>query len=168
MKAENYIEIRQAYLKFIGYLVATITLAVTIAYFFMKTSSVEVQNILGKVNDYDKVYTKQIGLTLSVDSIYQYISLLNTSPKINDLLLQDAISRKKMFILDNLNSIDQKDCLIYKKVINEINIFLKVKDSIRIATMQEELVRNDLLRCVDDNKHVTRKLSSGGLTFDKK
>ena len=168
MKSENRKEVRIAYLKFTGYLITTIALTVFITYFFMKTSSVEVENILDKTEEYDNIYSKQLALVTSVDSVFQYVSLLNTSPKINDLLLQSVISRKKMDLLDNLNSMNDKDCKIYKKVINDMNIFLRIKDSIRIVNMQEELVRSDLLRCVDENKQVVRKLSAGGLRFEKK
>lgn len=168
MKTENSKEVRIAYLKFTGYLLATIVLTVFIIYFFMKASSVEVESILSKTEEYDKIYSKQLMLTASVDSVFQYVSLLNTSPKINDLLLQSVISNKKMALLDNLNSMNDKDCRIYKKVINDMNIFLRIKDSIRIINIQEDLVRSDLLRCVDENKQVVRRLSVGGLTFEKK
>ncbi|RHH07902.1 type VI secretion system transmembrane protein TssQ [Bacteroides fragilis] len=168
MKTENSKEVRIAYLKFTGYLLATIVLTVFIIYFFMKASSVEVESILSKTEEYDKIYSKQLMLTASVDSVFQYVSLLNTSPKINDLLLQSVISNKKMALLDNLNSMNDKDCRIYKKVINDMNIFLRIKDSIRIINIQEDLVRSDLLRCVDENKQVVRRLSAGGLTFEKK
>jgi hypothetical protein len=134
----------------------------------MKTSSIEVQGILDKTEEYDKIYTNQLMLIESVDSIYQYTSLLNTSPQINDILLQSIISTRKMNLLDYLNSMDERDCRIYKKVINDLNVFLKIKDSIRITSIQEELVRSDLLRCVDENKQVSRKLSAGGLIFEKK
>src|SRR5699024_4539047 len=152
MKAKNNKAVRTAYFQFSGYLILTVTLAVGSLYFFMKTSSIEVKRILVKTEEYDKRYSRQILLTESVDSIYQYLSLLNTSPKINDLLLQDVISNKKMRLLDKLNTMDTKDCMIYMDLIHNLNTLLQVKDSIRIMTIQEELVRGDLLRCVDENK----------------
>lgn len=168
MKALNNQSVRRAYFQFSGYLVLTVALAVSSLYFFMKTSSVEVKRILDKTEEYDKIYTRQLLLTESVDSVYQYLSLLNTSPKINDLLLQNVISNRKMNLLENLNAMDTKDCKIYHRLINDLNIFLQVKDSIRIVKMQEELTREDLLRCVDENKQVSRKLSAGGLIYEKK
>lgn len=168
MKAKNNKAVRTAYFQFSGYLILTVTLAVGSLYFFMKTSSIEVKRILVKTEEYDKRYSRQILLTESVDSIYQYLSLLNTSPKINDLLLQDVISNKKMRLLDELHTMDTKDCMIYKDLIHNLNTLLQVKDSIRIMTIQEELVRGDLLRCVDENKKTSRKLSAGGLIYDKK
>lgn len=123
---------------------------------------------MDKTEEYDKIYSRQLILTESVDSIYQYLSLLNTSPKINDLLLQNVISNRKMNLLDNLNTMDAKDCRIYHRLISDLNVMLQVKDSIRIMKTQEQLVREDLLRCVDENKQVSRKISAGGLIYDKK
>lgn len=134
----------------------------------MKTSSIEVKKILEKTEEYDRIYTRQLSLIQSVDSIYEYMSLLNTSPKINDLLLQNVISKKKISLQDNLGSMDERDCMIYRKLVNDLNIFLRIKDSIRIVSIQESLVREDLLRCVDENKQISRKLSAGGLIFEKK
>lgn len=70
--------------------------------------------------------------------------------------------------MDNLGSMDERDCMIYRKLVNDLNIFLRIKDSIRIVSIQESLVREDLLRCVDENKQISRKLSAGGLIFEKK
>lgn len=168
MKATNNKAVRIGYIRFSGYLATTVALTVGIVFFFMKTSSIEVKNILDKTKEYDEIYMKQLALTASMDSIYQYTSLLNTSPKINDLLLQSIISNKKMTMQDRLHSMDAKDCLLFRKIINDLNRFLSIKDSIRIIAIQEELTRNDLLRCVEENKQASRKLSAGGLTFEKK
>lgn len=168
MKATNNKAVRMGYFRFSGYLATTVALTLGIVFFFMKTSSIEVKNILDKTKEYDEIYTKQLALAESIDSLFQYTSLLNTSPKINDLLLQSIISNKKMAMQDRLNTMDAKDCLLFRKITTDLNRFLSIKDSIRIITVQEELTRSDLLRCVDENKQVSRKLSAGGLTYEKK
>ena len=35
--------------------------------------------------EYDHVYVRELALANSVDSVYQYMKLMNTSPKINDV-----------------------------------------------------------------------------------
>ena len=167
MKALNNKAIRKEYFHFSGYFILTVMVTVSSLYFFMKTSSIEVKKILEKTEEYDRIYTRQLSLIQSVDSIYEYMSLLN-SPKINDLLLQNVISKKKISLQDNLGSMDERDCMVYRKLVNDLNIFLRIKDSIRIVSIQESLVREDLLRCVDENKQISRKLSAGGLIFEKK
>lgn len=168
MKAENNREVRKGYFRFTGFLIIIVSCTVLSLYGFMKTSSVEVGKILTKTKEYDQIYIRQLKLTESMDSIVSYLSLLNTSPKINDLLLQNVISRKKMILLENMGTMNEKDCKLYTKIASDLNTVLSIKDSIRITTMEENMVRTDLIRCVDENKQVSRKLSAGGLIFEKK
>ncbi len=168
MKAENNREVRKGYFRFTGFLIIIVSCTVLSLYGFMKTSSVEVGKILTKTKEYDQIYIRQLKLTESMDSIISYLSLLNTSPKINDLLLQNVISRKKMMLLENMGTMNEKDCKLYTKIASDLNTVLSIKDSIRITTMEENMVRTDLIRCVDENKQVSRKLSAGGLIFEKK
>lgn len=168
MKAENNREVRNGYFRFTGFLIIIVSCTVFSLYGFMKTSSVEVGKILTKTKEYDQIYIRQLKLTESMDSVISYLSLLNTSPKVNDLLLQNVISRKKMMLLENMGSMNEKDCKLYMKITSDLNTVLSIKDSIRITTTEEDMVRTDLIRCVDENKQVSRKLSAGGLIFDKK
>lgn len=168
MKAKNNKEVRKGYFRFTGFLILIVSCTVCVLYGFMKTSSVEVSKILTKTGEYDRVYIQQLKLVESMDSVINYLSLLNTSPKINDLLLQNVISRKKMTLMENMGLMNDKDCKLYNKVITDLNTLLSIKDSLRMLTMQEEMVRSDLIRCVDENKQVSRKLSAGGLIFEKK
>lgn len=168
MKAKNNREVRKGYVRFTGFLVLIVSCTVFSLYGFMKTSSVEVGEILAKTKEYDQIYIRQLKLTESMDTVINYISLLNTSPKINDLLLQNVISRKKMSLLENMSTMNEKDCKLYTKIMGDLNTLLSVKDSIRIISMEEDMVRSDLIRCVDENKQISRKLSAGGLTFNKK
>lgn len=167
MKPKNNEIIRKAYYQFSGYLMVCVALGVLIFYTFIKTSSVEVNKILAKTEEYDLVYVQEIDLANRVDSVLYYLSLLNSGPRINDLLLQSTISNQKMSLLNYMNSMDGKNCLVYKKVIGEMNVFLSSKDSIRMLSSEEEMARNELLRCVEDNRQAVRKLSVGGLTFNK-
>lgn len=168
MKAENNKEVRKGYLRFTGFLILIVSCTVCVLYGFMKTSSVEVSKILAKTGEYDRIYVQQLQMVESMDSVINYLSLLNTSPQINDLLLQNVISKKKLTIIEKMGTMNDKDCKLYNKVITDLNTLLSIKDSIRMFTMQEEMVRSDLIRCVDENKQVSRKLSAGGLIFEKK
>lgn len=87
MKPKNNTEVRKAYLRFSGYLTSCIVLAVTIFACFLKTSGTEVKRITEQTLEYDHVYARELALANSVDSVYQYMKLMNTSPKINDVLL---------------------------------------------------------------------------------
>lgn len=161
MKAKNDAEVRKAYLKFSYFLMACIVLAVLIFSCFLKSSSVEVKRIMEKAVEYDRIYAKEIELSESVDSVYQYMKLMNTSPKINDLLLQSVVSTRKMNLLRSLGQLDMKDCRLYSHLLNNMNIFLSARDSIRILNIKEEMVRKDLMQCIQDNWKTRRNLNIG-------
>ena len=161
MKPKNNSEVRKAYLKFAAYLMACVIFAVLIFACFLKTSGVEVKRITTKTQEYDRVYTREITLSNSVDSVYQYMKLMNTSPQINDVLLQGVISTKKMNILKNIQDMEERDCKLYRQLLGNINLFLGVKDSIRLLKIQEEMVKNDLMQCIKDNWKTRRNLNVG-------
>lgn len=128
---------------------------------FLKTSTIEVKSIMAKTLDYDRIYTKEIDLATGVDSVYQYMKLMNTSPRINDVLLQSIVSTRKMDLLKSTQNIDNADCVLYSNLLNQINTFLSIKDSIRIMKIQEDMVRQDLLQCIRDNRKTRRNMNIG-------
>lgn len=167
MKPKNNSTVRKAYVRFSCYLTVCIVWAIAVFSFFLKTASVEVKEILHKTVEYDRVYAKEIELANSVDSIYQYMKLMNTSPQINDILLQSVVSTRKMNVLKFTQDFDSKDCQLYGRLLNSVNLFLGVKDSIRLSKIQEELVREDLNRCIQDNRKTKRRLSVGSASIEK-
>ncbi len=167
MKSKNNQDVRQAILQFSYYLIALVFLAVCIFSGFMKTSSVEVDKILAKTQEYDHIRVKQIDLTESMDTLYFYTSLLNPDRKIYNTQMYNVISQRKQLFLETTSGMNEKDYRLYKKLAGQINTFLSMKDSIFQAASTEELVRIDLLRCISDNKKVTRRLSVEGISFDK-
>lgn len=124
--------------------------------------------IMAKTMEYDNIYSAELNMAAAVDSIYQYMSLMNSSPEINDLLLQSVVSNRKMQLQNRINGLDERDFLLYKKLAGNINVFLGVKDSIRLAEKEESVVREDLLRCVRENREISRKLKVGGITYERK
>lgn len=163
----NNKEVLQAVRKFSYYLIGLVALAVTMFAAFMKTSSVEIDHILEKTQEYDYIQMRQIALTESMDTLYFYSSLLNTDKKINTSLMFNVISERKNIFLAQTEKLLDKDCLIYKKLGVQMNVFLSVKDSIHISTREEDLLRADLLRCISDNRQAARTLSLGGLSYNK-
>jgi hypothetical protein len=167
MKAQNYEDIRKAILKFTYYLVASVVMTTCFFFFFIRTSSVEVSKILEKTKDYDQIQSIQLDLTEKMDSLFYYSSFLTVDSRINYRLVQNALSERKMQFSNMLSTLPAKDCLLYKKLAGQMNIFFDTKDSLVAATAELDAAREDLMRCVDDNRKVTRKLSIGGITFEK-
>lgn len=167
MRAKNAEDVYKSMLTFCYYLVASIALGVCIFSCFMKTSSVEVDRILAKAQEYDFIQTQQVSMTESVDTLYFYSSSLNSDPKINNSLMYNVISSRKLHLINVVNSMSERDCRLYKTLTSQMNTFLSIKDSIRLAMTEEEMVRTDLLRCISDNRNVTRQMAVGGLTYDR-
>lgn len=161
MRAKNDTEVKKAYLKFSYFLTACIVLAVLVFSCFLKTSTVEAKRIMVKAGEYDRIYAKAIEMSAGVDSVYQYMKLMNTSPKINDLLLQSVVNKRKMNLLRSLGELDAKDCRLYSHLLNNMNLFLSARDSVRILNIQEEMVRKDLIQCIQDNWKTRRNLNIG-------
>lgn len=161
MKPKNNKDVRNGYLRFSFLLAACIAWSVLFFSCFLKTSTIEVKSIMAKTLDYDRIYTKEIDLATGVDSVYQYMKLMNTSPRINDVLLQSIVSTRKMDLLKSTQNIDNADCFLYSNLLNQINTFLSIKDSIRIMKIQEDMVRQDLLQCIRDNRKTRRNMNIG-------
>ena len=167
MKAQNYETVRKAILVFTLYLTVSVVTATCFFFFFMRTSSEEVSRILEKVSEYDRIQSRQLDLTEKMDTLYYYASLLNPDSKINYRLMQNALSDRKIRFLSILSELPERDCRLYRKLAERLNIILDTKDSIIITSSELNTVREDLIRCVSDNRKVTRKISTGGLSFEK-
>lgn len=165
MHALNHKEITLGYLKFSGFLAICILTASLIYLCYTKTCEVEVDRIVDKTEEYDKIYVRQIDLSNRIDTLYRYTSMFNTN--LNDAHLLHSVSRRKQEILSMMEDMSGRDVRLYKKLMSEVNGFLGVKDSIRMAKTGEDLIKTDLLKCTEENKQLSRKLTIGGITLNK-
>ena len=126
-----------------------------------------IRKMKSKTEEYDKIYAGQIALVDKVDSLYNYLSLMGSNEQLNQIMLQKVVSTRKMELIEELQRMDTKDVLIYNNLASQINVFLETKEAIRKAVIEESLVRNDLMRCVQDNKQAARKLTLGNISVEK-
>ncbi|MFV0346095.1 MAG: type VI secretion system TssO, partial [Bacteroidales bacterium] len=157
MKSKNHKEVTNAYLKFSGYLIASVLLGVLIFFCYVQTNKVEVNRIVEKTQEYDKIYVQQLELVSKVDTLFSYTIGFNTN--LNDVELLNAVSSRKQQISSYMDGMSSKDVRLYQKLITEYNGFLGVKDSIRQATIDVEMIKRDLDKCVQDNSQASRKLT---------
>ncbi len=167
MKAKNNSQIRSAYILFSISLICTAFTGLLSVFFFTKTAKAELALIGEKTHEYDRINAYQIDMVERLDTLYNYMQMLNTSEKINDVLLQNMISTKKMTLLNALDQMPGEDSFLFRKLAIQINTFLNVNDSIRLLSIEEELVKEELIRCIEDNKQLARKLSIGGILINK-
>jgi hypothetical protein len=165
MRAQNHKEITKGYLKFSGYLVVCIFTGVLIYFCYIRTSNIEVDRIVEKTEEYDKIYVKQIDLANRIDSLYRYTMMFNTNK--NDIHLLRSVSSRKQEILSMMDDMSSRDIRLYQKLMSEVNVFLGVKDSIRTAKSEESMIKTDLLKCTEENKQASRQLTIGGMTVKK-
>ena len=159
MKAKNSEKIIRGYLEFAGGLLISTALSMALLTGFIHTNGSEYKLMESKTQEYDKIYARQIAL---VDKV-----LMGSNDRLNQVVLQKVISTRKMELIEELQIMDSKDVLLYKKLASQINVFLDTKEAIRKAVIEEGLVRKDLMRCIQDNKQATRKLTLGNISVEK-
>lgn len=165
MRALNHKEITIGYLKFSGYLAACILIGVLVYTCYNLTCDVEVKRIVEKTEEYDKIYVRQTDLSKRIDDLYDHITLFNTN--LNDAQLLHSVSRRKQEILSMMEDMSSRDVRLYQKLMSEINTFLAVKDSIRMAKTEENMIKTDLLKCTDENRQLSRRLTLGGIMLNQ-
>lgn len=167
MKAKNSKKIIHGYLKFAGGLLISTALSIVLLTGFIHTNGSEYKLMESKAQEYDKIYARQIALVDKVDSLYNYLLLMGSSEQLNQVMLQKVVSTRKMELIEKLQRMDVGDVLIYNSLASRMNVFLDTKEAIRKAAIEESLVRNDLMRCIQDNKQAARKLTRGNIRVEK-
>jgi len=159
MKAKNNKEVVKAIVKFSAFLLASVALAVCMFASFMKASVVEMHQILAKSTIYDQIHMSQIILTEQIDSMYYYSTLVDPDNLlINHSLMLNSLSMRSLRFQKSLESMNNDDCLIYKRLSSSMEDFFKLKDSIRTADLQLSLLREEYRKCITNNKDMSRRL----------
>ncbi|WP_455593512.1 type VI secretion system transmembrane protein TssQ [Bacteroides sp.] len=159
MKAINHTLVFKGYMTFSVCMALVVSLFMLMSYCFISTLMYESAKIETRAMVFDKVFSTQVAVVDRVDSLYNYMALINSSHKVNDVMIQNVASTKKMQLLDDIGNMNEKDVLLYKGLVTNVNKFLSVKDSIRILKNQEETLKEDLQRCIASEQQASRKLS---------
>jgi hypothetical protein len=164
MTAKNNKEVTAAIVHFSVYLLISTVLAVGMYSSFMKTSVVEIRKILKKSGYYDALQMKQVVLTESVDSIYYYAMLINSDDLfVNQSSMYNMLSARILRFSEGLETVGSDDCPVYRKLSVKLGDFLQLKDSIRMAQLQVDVLRDEYVRCINKNKDMTRRLFTGSV-----
>ncbi|MDR3266792.1 MAG: type VI secretion system transmembrane protein TssO [Tannerella sp.] len=165
MRPQNNKAIYRAYWQFSLYLSACVLVGAAIYFFYTNTSETEVERIVEKTEEYDRIYVRQTDLTDKIDTLFRYVTMFNTNK--NDVLLMNAVSKRKQEIVANMEDMSSRDVRMYQKLVSEVNSFLSIKDSLRITQEEGDMVKKELKQCIDDNKQMKRKMTIGGITIEK-
>ena len=96
MKAKNSEKIIRGYLEFAGGLLISTALSMALLTGFIHTNGSEYKLMESKTQEYDKIYARQIALVDKVDSLYNYLVLMGSNDRLNQVVLQKVISTRKM------------------------------------------------------------------------
>lgn len=162
MKPKNNKEVIRSYWHFSGYLASCILLGILVFFFYLKTSSVELNRIVDKTSQYDNIYFQQIEIASRIDSLYRYTTMFNLD--MNDIYIQNAVSKRRQNTTNYMEKMNPKDVQLFRKLMTQMNTFLSMKDSIRLLRIEEDNVRSDLLKCMEDNRAVTRRIHQGNMS----
>lgn len=159
MRAINHTTVFKGYLLFSACMALVVGLFVFMNYCFVSTTRSEDTRIGTRSVVFDQTFDRQNRFVDRVDSLYNYMTLINSSYRVNDILVQNAVSTRKMQLLEDLEKLDGKDVLLYRNLMEKVNMLLTVKDSIRILKNREQTLREDLQRCITADRQAARKLS---------
>lgn len=162
MKALNHSSVVKGYLTFSGCMALVVCLFIGMCYCFISTSASESAKVEKRSLVFDRVFSTQVDMVERVDSLYNYMSLINSNNRVNNILVQNMTSTMKMRLLDDMENMEKKDMLLYKNLLPKVNRFLTVKDSVRILEKQKNTLTADLRRCIDAEHAASRKLSLQG------
>lgn len=168
MKALNHREVVRSYSRFAQQMIYLVVGALVCIYFFLKTSSVEIAEIRRKTGDSEQIFNEQIAISDGFTEIFNTYRTLGSSPHVNPDFFMNVIATKKLSIGNMTQRLPSKDVLIHQYLLSEMDGFLRTRDSISVMKRMEDVVRADLLRCNEENKNVTRRLSVGRLSFNRK
>lgn len=158
MKAKNSKDVMRGYTLFTIAILCAIVLGFFCIWSFFYTANREVAAMELRSRGYDDTYMKQIMLAEKVDSLYNYILLLNSEQRYNELVLKNRISAQKMNLQKMLNEMDKSDAALYNKLYDQINVVLQTKDSVRLMNGHVEQIKAELQACIKENKIATRNM----------
>lgn len=168
MRARNSQSVIKSYLLFSICMAMSIFTFILMWWSMISTAQYEASKIEAQTEVLDRAFAMQTEAVDRVDSLYNYMVLLNSDKRINNLVVQNVISTKKMQLLNAFENMNEKEILLYRDLTISMNKFLLTKDSIRILIQQEDLVKNDLQRCITSYKQALQKLSLEGMQMNNR
>jgi len=162
MKAKNNKELTRAYVQFSVGIAMAILIGSVGMLCFIRTAQADLRAIDRRARTEEDIYSRQFALMGAADSIYNNLMLLNSNPYINDQLLQKRISTQLNYYNGQMDGIDPRDMIVYRKFAQSIKPLQQLKESIRLMTLQEADLKKELLKSMENNKKISSRLSMSG------
>ncbi|ATA90325.1 hypothetical protein CAPN001_14970 [Capnocytophaga stomatis] len=167
MKALNRKEVFVSHLKFTKYMVFLVCTTLICLFVFFKTASVEISKIQALGKESIDIFNQQVSLSDDFDRIFETYQKLDLVQENNIPFLMNDIASKKLQISNTLLKTPSSDVQVHSYIIQEMDKFLRTRDSINSLKQTENVYKDDVIRCTEENKTVTRKVQVGRLTYDR-
>ncbi len=167
MKALNRKEVFVSYLNFAKYMAFLVSTTLICFLFFFKTASVEITKIQTLGQESLTIFNQQISLSDDFDKIFETYQTLDLVQENNIPFLMNDIASKKLQISNTLLKTSNNNVQVHNYIIQEMDKFLRTRDSINSLKQTENMYKNDVIRCTEESKAVTRKVRVGRLTYDR-
>lgn len=164
MKSSNYKEINRAFNRFLGWFASLLLVTVACVYSYVQTSTNQLSRLSQQKEALDRIFLTDALLADKVDSLYAYMSLLNTSRIQNDRQMQRLITKKKEEFtrLVNRQQKTQQYFVVYNRLFGHVDEMLLLKDSLNRAMTEENDRRDELKDCLQRAVEAHRQQRRGG------
>lgn len=159
MKPLNNRSIWIAYYKFSLYLVLSVLIALVSVATYYQSSAVELSRLRAQAKEYEKTYLEQVELIYEVDSIINYIVLPDKNQYVNEVVLRNVIMKRRTEALKHITRAGGEDFTLIGKLLDDMDIFIELKDSIRTLKRQEDILKNNIIRCMSRKNEKALKVS---------
>ncbi|MEG0518251.1 MAG: hypothetical protein RR555_05215 [Bacteroidales bacterium] len=159
MKALNYKSILKGYFVFSLYMTTIVFLFVFMWICLIATIRYEGSKLEENSALLDNLFSMQNSASARMDTLYNYLTLINFNRNINNKIILSIVNTKTSLFLNDFSKMDEKDIFLYRNLAVSINKILQTKDSIRIGAIQNDLIKNDLQRCITADKYAVQKRS---------
>ena len=159
MKALNNRSILLAYYRLSFYLILSVVIAISFVATYYKTTAAELSQIHAQAKIYEKTYLEQVELINEVDSIINYIILPDKNHYVNEVVLRNVIMKRRTGAMKHIDRTEGEDFILTKKILNDMDIFIELKDSIRLLKRQEDVLKNNIIRCISKKNEKALKIS---------
>lgn len=136
--------------KFSISMVCLITLTLLFILTFLKTSEAELAEIKLKTSDCEKIFRVQIELCDEIDDFFIRYRAFDSKEDVNTEFLMRSIVDRKMEINKKIEQMPSKDVKIHASMLEKMDEFLRVRDSISYVKKEESRVKEDLFLCNGD------------------
>ena len=168
MKLLNSKAVVCSHLKFAMCMVVLVAVLELCIFVFLKASAAEVVAIKEKTGNSEKIFSEQISISDEFTDIFALYRSFDLMDNVNPDFLMHSIVEKKMEVTERVVALPEKDAVIYKHLLSQMDGFLHVRDSISVLKKSEAIVKADVVRTAEENRNVTRRIKVGRLNYEKK